>query len=151
MGNICYISSRLKRGKDFSCNLNFFRQDFTFVSVYSPWENMYQNSCHFTVESHTSILIKYCNYLIINLCSHRAHQAELVENILLYQSIICQLIMMLHTSIFNCSNVTLLDDSVPLLLIKLSGSRGSHWLQGERARFPKQVPVSAPGPYDQPD
>ena len=48
-------------------------------------------------------------------------------------------------------NFTLLDDFVPLLLIKLSRSRRSHRLQGERALFPKQVPVWATDPYSQPD
>ena len=45
---------------------------------------------------------------------------------------------------------TLLNDSVPLLLIKLPRAGRSYGLQGKGALFAKQVPVGPSGPYHQP-
>ena len=45
---------------------------------------------------------------------------------------------------------TLLNDSVPLLLIKLPRAGRSYGLQGKGALFAKQVPVGPSRPYHQP-
>lgn len=53
--------------------------------------------------------------------------------------------------LFCAIRFTLLDDFVPLLLIKLTGSWGSHRLQREGTSFTKQVPVAATSPNNQQD
>lgn len=51
---------------------------------------------------------------------------------------------------YRRAGFTLLDDFVSLLLVELSRTGRSHWLQREWALFPKQVPVRAADPYQQP-